>query len=331
MPKTIVTFIGCAALSVALLSIWKSTAKAQPWQLPTQMAEPGAMGVRINSGALIGNYFAVSRTSPGPAILIFGGSEGGLSEAVTRHARALQQAGYSTFHFSWWRAPGQAPSIGHIPIENFEAALDWLKAQPEVDPNRIAVFGWSRGSEPAQLMSVRHPELAALVLGMPANAVWPGFDWNFMGPQPEHAWILDGKPYASVPRRVISGIPMQQWSDNRFEAYMRYLETQDDALIPIEQIKSPVLLICGQADRIWPSCQMARELKNRAQRLGKANVHLLSYEGAGHMAYGAPVAPNDPSFARQAQTGGGDAAANAAALNDSFEKTLVFLKTAFDK
>lgn len=326
MPKTLLALIIGALVAATMLAVW--AIKAKPWRLPVQMAEPGPAGVRVAKGELIGNYYPVARTDPGPAILIFGGSEGGLSETVTRHARALQNAGYSTFHFSWWRAPGQAQRIENIPIENFEAALTWLKAQPGVDANRVAVFGWSRGTEPAQLLAIRHPEIRALVLGMPANAIWPGFDWDFLRPQPDHAWTLNGKPYATIPRTAIAGIPMQSWTDKQFDTYARELEAHQDAVIPIETIKAPVLLICGEADRIWPSCRMARGLRDRALASGKRDVQLLSYAGAGHMAYGAPAKLNDRNFTRQARTGGGDIGKNASALDDSFAKTRAFLGAA---
>lgn len=326
MPKIVLFLLLGALIVLSTLATWLFTAK--PWRLPVQMSEPGPSGVRVTTDSLIGNYYPVERKHSGPAILIFGGSEGGLSESVAQHARALQSAGYSTFHFSWWRAPGQAQRIENIPIESFEAALGWLQSQPGVDPNRIAVFGWSRGTEPAQLLAVRHPEIRALVLGMPTNAIWPGFDWDFLGPQPPYAWTLSGRPVATIPRAAIAGVPMRAWTGKQFQAYVRALGAHQDALIPIERIKAQVLLICGEADRIWPSGRMARSLRDRALAFGKMDVTLLCYEGAGHMAYGAPAMPNDRNFVRQARIGGGEISKNAAALADSFKTSLAFLRAA---
>jgi uncharacterized protein len=204
------SIIGLAITAVILLVIWAAVKK--PWILPIQMTEPGAAGVRIEVNGVIGNYYPATNDERGPAVLIFGGSEGGLSLTVTRHAQALQKAGYSTFHFAWWRAPGQAQRIENIPIESFEKALDWLKGQKSVDPARVAVFGWSRGSEAAQLLAIRHPEIRAVVLGMAANAVWPGFDWNFFARQPAFAWTSEGKPYPAIPKSAIAGRVMKAWT-----------------------------------------------------------------------------------------------------------------------
>lgn len=326
MPKIVLILLVGTLIVLTTLAAWLITAK--PWRLPVEMREPGPSGVRVTTDRLIGNYYPVARKNPGPAILIFGGSEGGLSESVARHAHALQGAGYPTLHFSWWRAPGQPQRIENIPIESFEAALSWLQHQPGVDPNRIAVFGWSRGTEPAQLLAIRHSEIRALVLGMPTNAIWPGFDWDFLGPQPPYAWTLGGRPVATIPRAAIAGLPMRAWTDKQFQAYARALEAHQDALIPIESIKAPVLLISGEADRIWPSGRMARSLRDRALAFGKMDVTLLCYEGAGHMAYGAPAMSNDRNFARHARTGGGEVSKNAAALADSFTTSLAFLRAA---
>jgi uncharacterized protein len=300
----------------------------KPWIPPVQMESAGPTGQRIETAKVIGNYYPVDSRTPAPAVLIFGGSEGGLSRTVTRHAQALQREGYATLHISWWRAPGQAERLEDIPLETFEAALAWLKKQPGVDGKRIAVFGWSRGTEAAQLLAIRHPEIRALVLGMPANAVWPGMDWDFTQPQPEHAWSSAGKALPAVDPNNLPSKPLVPWSDEEFRKYVDGLERRPESLIKIERVKASVLMICGEADRIWPSCPMARESLARAQLFGKRNISLFAYKDAGHMAYGAPDQASDPNFAAQVQLGGGNVEATASALRDSFEKTLLFLKEA---
>lgn len=314
---------GVLVLAVALV-LWALVAK--PWLPPVQMVAPGPGGKRIHANGLTGNFYPARAGSVAPAILIFGGSEGGLSIPVSRHARALHAAGYAVFHFSWWRGPGQSQRIGNIPIESFDRALAWLKAQPGVDSSRIAVFGWSRGSEAAQLLALRHPEIGVVVLGMPANAVWPGFDWNFLAGMPKYAWTLGGRPYPRVPDEAMAFHYRQPWTPAEFARYSRVLARNPAALIPIERIHGSVLMICGGLDGIWPSCPMGRALLARATAHGKRDVTLLAYPKAGHMGYGGPVADGDAYFARQVWVGGGDVAANRAALDESFAATLALLK-----
>lgn len=316
---------GCGALFLLIGAAVFWAVITKPWVLPVEMTNPSPFGKRIVAHGITGNFYPASHDRKWPGILIFGGSEGGLSTPVARHARALNAAGYPVFHFAWWRGPGQTQRIDKIPIENFDRALAWLKAQAGVDPSRIAVFGWSRGSEAAQLLALRHPEIRLVVLGMPANAIWPGFDWNFLNGMPKYAWAAGGRPYPRVPDRALTFSFGKAWSKSEFDKYRHVLAQDDRSLIPVERIRASVLMICGEADAVWPSCPMARALLARAQQHGKRNVTLLAYRGAGHMGYGAPAPDGDPRFARQVGVGGGDVASNQKALKDSFAATLAAL------
>lgn len=318
--------LGCGGVLVLAVALVLWVLIAKPWLPPVQMVAPGPGGKRIQADGLIGNFYPAATSKPAPAILIFGGSEGGLGVPVARHARALHAAGYAVFHFSWWRGPGQPQRIDNIPIESFDRALAWLKAQPGVDPLRIAVFGWSRGSEAAQLLALRHPEIRAVVLGMPANAVWPGLDWNFLAGMPKYAWTSAGKPYPRVPDEALTFHFRKPWTEAEFARYTHVMAGHPASLIPIERIRGSVLMICGELDGIWPSCPMGRALRARAFAHGKRDVTLLAYPKAGHMGYGAPVSDADAHFVRQVWVGGGDVAANRAALGQGFAATLALLK-----
>ena len=56
-----------------------------------------------------------------------------------------------------------------MPLELFDRALGWLKAQEEVDGARLAIVGGSKGAEAALIVASRHPELRAVVAGMPSS------------------------------------------------------------------------------------------------------------------------------------------------------------------
>jgi dipeptidyl-peptidase-4 len=59
------------------------------------------------------------------------------------------------------------------------AALTWLKAQPFVDADRIAVYGWSYGGYMVQRLMTEHPEaFAAGVSGAPVTD-WTLYDTHY--------------------------------------------------------------------------------------------------------------------------------------------------------
>jgi dienelactone hydrolase len=98
-------------------------------------------------------------------------------------------------------------------------------------------------------------------------------------------------------------------------------------LIPVERAAAPLLLICGEADNVWPSCPMARAVKARAEQHGRPAVTLLAYRQAGHGVFGMPRSPSDPKLADLAKLGG-TPQGNNTARQDNWPKMLAFLDAA---
>jgi len=108
---------------------------------------PGVVNERpVTDAGFYGSYYTRADVAKrGPAILLLGGSEGGLPSG--RLLTMLAARGFPTLSLAYFRAPGLPQTLANIPLEYFEKALTWLRAQPEVDPNRIAVIGVSYGSQ----------------------------------------------------------------------------------------------------------------------------------------------------------------------------------------
>lgn len=109
---------------------------------------------------------------------------------------------------------------------------------------------------------------------------------------------------------------------------LRALPRHPDALIPVERIHGPVLLICGKRDRVWPSCPMAAAVMARLRARNFAYpVQFLAFPRAGHAVFGAPVDPASDDYADLGSLGG-SAAANAAARRSAWPAFLAFLDRA---
>jgi uncharacterized protein len=299
---------------------------AKPWIPKAELIDPRPNGVRVAENGLLANFYPAAAPGKQPAVLVLGGSEGGLGSEMTGLARALQAQGYSALHLAYHRGPGLPARMVDLPLERFESALAWLKAQPNVDPERIAIAAWSRGTEPAQLLAIRHPEIRALVLGMPANAVWAGFDWNNPFASPGAAWTEGGQPLPYMSVEDV-GFSFDFYSPEWLGNMARVQAAKPGVVIPVEQIKAQVLLICAEKDGVWASCPMSRLAEARAKAKGATNVRLLAYADAGHYAFGVPVAETDPRYQWLSTLGGSNKGTNAA-LADSWEKTRAFLSEA---
>lgn len=303
-------------LIIATLAILSASASsAQMGVPPVEVSDPGSTGRRITDNGLTANFYPASEPGKHAAILLVGGSEGGLGAGATRIARALQAAGFNVLHMSFFRAPGQSDALARVPLERFATGLAWLSRQPSVDPRRIGLVGGSKGAEAVLLFASRTRSVRAVVAGMPSSVVWPGFSWT--GPAEGSSWTLGGKDIPAMPYGRFTPPDIGSVYANGLTRAGEH----PNAVIAIDQSRAKVLLICGDADTLWPSCPMAKQLKTRAPQ----RVTLLEYPDAGHAVFGPPVDPADKNYAHLAALGG-TVPGNAAARTDSWPKVIAFLK-----
>ena len=299
------------------------SARAQIPQMPKpKISAPGPGGLRVDQAGVFGNFYPASGAGSHPGILLLGGSEGGLGPGAVRQAQALKAAGFSVLQLAYFGTPGEPDALVEVPLETFSRGLAWLKAQPRLDHRRIAVIGGSKGAEAALLVASREKAIRAVVVGMPSSVVWPGISYS---QTMQSSWTAAGRPLAFLPYAF--------GTDYRsiYGAYangLKALAQHKDAVIPAERITGPVMLICGKADSLWPSCPMAEEISARLKAAGfKQRVDLLEYDDAGHALFGPPVDDDDPRLPALGSLGG-SAAGNNAARKDDWPRVLAFLKTA---
>jgi dienelactone hydrolase len=200
-----------------------------------------------------------------PAVLAFGGSEGGESQDLA--AELLASHGYPTMSLAYFAEPGLPATLTDVPLEYFTKALAALRAAPGVDPAQVLVSGISRGSEAALLLGAHFPNLVNGVLaGVPSSVVNPG-----LPDTSKPAWLLGGRPLPFVPRADF---------DDPVPA------TAAPAIIPVERIRGPILLDCGTSDTEWNSCGYLAAITSRlqAQHFGYP-VSTLKLDG-GHLVAG---------------------------------------------
>ena len=205
---------------------------------------------------VIGTLFKPRTEGPVPGVALIGGS-GGLEPQLS--ARRLAEEGFATLSVAYFQREGLPPTLREVPLEYFEKALEALRRSlgPRCGP--LVVLGVSRGSEAALLSGVHFPDLVHAVVAIaPGNVVL--CSWPPGGP----AWMLKGRPLPYVSR-------FGPTADN------------PEAVIPVERIRGPVLLISAGADRVWPSSAMAAAMASRLKEQGHPypDEH-VDYPHAGH-------------------------------------------------
>jgi dienelactone hydrolase len=311
-------------LLVAAAAAFQFLVPANFFMPEMEVRDPGPTGVRVERDGLFGNYFPAKGAGPHPAVLLLGGSEGGLSGGVWQMALALQAEGFSVLQLGYFGVPGTPASLERIPLERFDRGLAWLAAQPGVDGQRLALMGASKGAEAVLLVASRNQRLRAVVAGMPTSVVWKGINWSRGGESEHSSWMSDGKELPTM--------PYSQW--NMAEGIISVYRSVEDpakrapaerAAIPIERSRASVMLVCGEAETMWPACPMSRALSARASKRGGPRVEILSYRDAGHFVFGPPV-PRTSPFYNRLDMFGGTVEGNAAARIDSWPRVMTFLK-----
>lgn len=263
-----------------------------------------------------------------PAMIVLPGSTGGLP-APAAFPGGLASRGYVVLGLAYFNAEGLPPLLHNIPLEYFATAVDWLKSQTEVDPERIGVLGTSRGGELALLLGASYPSLfRVIVANVPSSVVWPGLSDDSATP----AWTLAGKAIPHLPAQF-NEVDLKVGGRERFLRRMQDVEAVRRAEIPVERIRAPLLMFSGKDDQLWPSDLFAERVVTRLQQhtFGYPVEH-YSYDNAGHQitrphvpTSGVRVVRPHP-VSKRPNMAGGTPEGQARANEDSWARLLAFLE-----
>ncbi len=250
----------------------------------------GVEATPVNEGTRIGTLArpAGGGTAKRGAVLAFGGSEGGSSTGEF-FAYYLAQLGYVSFGVGYFGEPGLSTHLERVPLEILRDDLELLASQPDVDPERIAVLGGSRGGELALLLGAHYPELVSAVVAQ----VPSGYVWGATSGQPVTAWTFEGADVPFVPSSGALADTYYEDGELYYVSTPAFLadieaatpEELDAATTRAELADGPVLLLAGEGDNLWPSCVLAEVAFARLQASGHVGKHgdeSYCFPAAGH-------------------------------------------------
>ena len=271
---------------------------------------PPAVGTRdVREDGLVGEFFQPTGTGRRPGLVVLGGSEGGIDRYG---AAGLAARGYAVLALAYFRMPSLPAELVNIPLEYPLKAVAWLRRQPDVDANRVGLYGGSRGAELALVVASLSREIRAVVAFAPSSVTWAGVGPHNAG---RPSWTLSGRglPMVSVPFTLDT---------------FRAAGTMNPAAIPVEESRAAMFLVSGGEDRVWPikvgpfmGDMIVARLKAHKSR---PHVEHWSYPGAGHSIRMFYLPGTILSG------GGGTPEANAAAVADLAPRLFRFLRRYLD-
>lgn len=289
-------------------------------------APAGVARIDVREKGLYGELYLPQGGKDLPALILLGGSEGGL-DGVSGMAAAFAQKGYAALALAYWAEEGLPQTLESIPLEYFDRGVDWLIARPETANGGVGALGWSRGSEAALLLGSRNRKVKAVVAVAPSGIVWDGLDFANMGKE-ESAWTAGGKPLPFVTPKAeyYRGTSMREM----FLMSLDGANERPETAIPVERINGPILLLSGMDDALWPSTHMSDRIIARLQgaRFRHSYEH-RAYPGAGHAVFvTSPESPMARSASQPNPMMGGTPQGNARAWADNWPTTVAFLDKA---
>ena len=306
----------------ALMTYPGGAAQARPTGSHGVPPPQGVTRIDVRDRGLYGELYFPAHAKPLPAIILMGGSEGGVA-TISGMAAGFAKQGYAALALAYWAEEGLPQTLELIPLEYFDRAVDWLKSRPEVNRRAIGAIGWSRGSEAVMLLGSRNSDVRAVVAVAPSGIVWQGLSYsNAPG---KAAWTAGGQPLPYL-TPVAAAYQPNAFLRSVFIDALPQADARPETEIPVERIHGPVLLISGKDDHLWPSTQMADRVMARLKRMKfRHDFAHLAYDGAGHAVFvGAPDSVMAKGLSTPNVMLGGSPEANAKAWADDWPKVLAF-------
>lgn len=216
-----------------------------------------------------------------PLIVGLGGSEGGnawTSDYWKKTREQFIEKGYSFLAVGYFGCKNTPAILDKIAIEDVHNAIVEATKNKQISKKKIAIVGGSRGADLALLLGSYYKDIKCVVGLVSSHAVFPGHTQEFNS----SCWTYQNKELPFIPVND-EAVPFLMKRDLRgaFEAMLTDKISEEKALIKIENIKAPILLLSATKDEICPSTPMAEKMIARLKSFHfKYNFNHIPIEGS---------------------------------------------------
>ena len=216
-----------------------------------------------------GRLFYDKKAIKAPALIIVSGSEGRIEKAQNI-AQLLSSRGYICLAVAYFGLVGLPKHLERIPLECLVEAKNYLRQYPQVDSEKIGIYGRSKGAEFVLAEESLFNDVQCLVLNSPSDVVYEGIKgkWN---------------SHTSSWTHLKKELPYQKFrlGDYLFSKFFRKTFPKDcSARIDIGQMHSPILLLGSTVDEIWDASSAIDDI---ASHYKGHYITFKKYHETGHM------------------------------------------------
>ena len=218
-----------------------------------------------------------------PLIVGLGGSEGGNAWDSDYWKKTRDQfiaKGYAFLAIGYFGGRGTPDTLNKISINQVHDAILVAAKNKKINKRKIAIIGGSRGGDLALLIGSYFKDIKCVVAIVPSHVAFPGHTNHFT----TSAWTFDDKELPFVPVNE-EAVPYLMKHDLRgtFTAMLKDSKAEEKAVIKVEKINGPILMLSATEDDHIPSVEMCDKMMTRlkANKFKYANKHIVIDGGHG--------------------------------------------------
>jgi dienelactone hydrolase len=276
----------CMLVALALLHITTPRSTVSGGNHRINLPGTSLLHIHVRENGLVGTLVVPNTNRVLPGILRLGGAEGGIQ---TGDAESLATAGYAVLAVAYFGIERLPADLEEIPLEYFAKAIAWMKSNRRIDSKRLGILGISRGSTLALLLPTVYHDFSAVVALAPSHVIWQSsyLNWDRYAVRSSLSYHGKGLPFVPYDFSNEAAMVGCNAKEGACAAMYDYSLNQrgrvEAALIPVERMGAPLLLISGKADTLWPSSKMSELVIKRLEGMKYPYEYRhIAYDDAGH-------------------------------------------------
>lgn len=258
-----------------LLEVFEGKRKLEELRFSRYYQLPHIRGQDVSFYQAKARLFYPEKAGNLPAIVVLSGSDGRIEKAQNI-AQLLASHGFVTLAVAYFGLEGTPEDLDRIDLGFMEEVLTYLSSMPQVDKERIGIYGRSKGAELALTAAAFFPRFKCIIANSPSCAVLEGMKGHRNSGH--SSWVYQGRelPFTGFSLRAFLVGKLSRKPRIRYQA---------DSYIPVETIQGHLLLIGSKQDEIWPADESIEKISERWQQRKNQMYHLekLVLEHSGHM------------------------------------------------